>query len=54
MAFSFSFGGDDIDESLDDQNDVSVNGSGAIVSNGVEAESALVEVRQHDLNELVG
>lgn len=54
MAFSFNFGGDDIDESLDQHEDVSVNGSGAGAGNGAAAESTLLEAKQHDLRELVG
>lgn len=58
MAFSFNFSGEDIDESMDGGDDgVQINGAGddgaAQASVGDEA-AAAVEVKQHDLKEIVG
>ena len=56
MSFSFNFSGDDIDESLDQSDDVQTNG-GDPPQAGHEApaaEAAKVEIKQHDLKDLVG
>lgn len=56
MSFSFNFSGDDIDESIDQNEDVSMNGGDAVAGAGAEtaAEAVMVEVKQHDLREMVG
>lgn len=57
MSFSFNFSGEDIDESIDQNEHVSMNGGDAVVAGaGAEpaAEAVVVEVKQHDLREMVG
>lgn len=60
MSFSFNFSGEDIDESLDQNDGGSVNGGARgggenEVSSAEDAQAeAAVEVKQWDLKELVG
>lgn len=53
MAFSFNFGGDDIDESMDQDVDVPAIDNSAVGGNAAQSEQA-PPVVQHDLRQLVG
>ena len=52
MAFSFNFGGEDIDQTVDQ--DVPILDAPLQSNSANEEEAPLVDVRQHDLRELVG
>lgn len=60
MSFSFNFSGDDIDDSIDrnENEEICMNASDTVVGEaGAEPaadEAVLVEVKQHDLREMVG
>lgn len=54
MSFSFNFSGEDIDESIDQGNDVPLNGGSSTLNNESAETTALVEVKQHVLQDLVG
>lgn len=54
MSFSFNFSGDDIDESIDQGNDVPDSEGSSTMDNETAEPTALVEVKQHVLQDLVG